>query len=50
MVALNLGAEPSRSLRTLLGLGGEILLSTLLDRKGETEYEAALDLRGNEGV
>jgi alpha-glucosidase len=31
------------------GLGGEILLSTMLDRKGE-RIEGTLDLRGNEGV
>ena len=47
MIALNLGAEPvslaSEALR------GEILLSTLMDRRGE-KLERVLDLRDNEGV
>ncbi len=47
-VALNLGAEPI-SVTNVVGLDGEILLSTLLDREGE-KVEGALDLRGNEGV
>jgi alpha-glucosidase len=47
VIALNLGAEPvslaSEALR------GEILLSTLMDRRGE-KLERVLDLRDNEGV
>jgi alpha-glucosidase len=43
-VALNLGATPAS-----VAVGGEILLSTLLDRHGE-KAEGRLDLRGNEGV
>jgi alpha-glucosidase len=47
VIALNLGAEPvslaSEALR------GEILLSTLMDRRGE-KLDRVLDLRDNEGV
>jgi alpha-glucosidase len=49
VIALNLGAEPVSIASDAIGLGGEILLSTFLDRQGE-EVEGALDLRGNEGV
>src|ERR1700724_3302675 len=49
VIALNLGAEPVSIAADAIGLGGEILLSTFLDRQGE-EIQAALDLRGNEGV
>jgi alpha-glucosidase len=49
VIALNLGAEPVSIASDAAGLGGEILLSTFLDRKGE-KIEGALDLRGNEGV
>jgi alpha-glucosidase len=49
MIALNLGAEPVSIASDAIGLGGEILLSTFLDRQGE-KIEGALDLRGNEGV
>src|SRR6202049_3084711 len=49
VIALNLGAEPVSIAADAIGLGGEILLSTCLDRQGE-EIQAALDLRGNEGV
>jgi alpha-glucosidase len=48
-IALNLGAEPVSLESDAAGLGGEILLSTLLDRQGE-KIEGVLDLRGNEGV
>jgi alpha-glucosidase len=48
-VALNLGAEPVSIASDSVGLAGEILLSTSLDRHGET-IDGALDLRGNEGV
>jgi alpha-glucosidase len=47
VVALNLGSEPvSLESETI---GGEILLSTFLDREGE-KVQGALDLRGDEGV
>ena len=48
-IALNLGAEPVSLESEAAGLGGEILLSTLLDRQGE-QIEGTLDLRSNEGV
>jgi alpha-glucosidase len=47
VVALNLGAEPV-SLESEI-IGGEILLSTFLDRQGE-KVRGVLDLRGDEGV
>ncbi len=49
VIALNLGAEPVSLESESIGLGGEILLSTFLDRQGE-RIQGALDLRGNEGV
>jgi len=49
MIALNLGADPVSIASDAIGLGGEILLSTFLDREAE-KVEGALDLRGNEGV
>jgi alpha-glucosidase len=49
MVALNLGAEPVSIAMDALRPGGEILLSTLLDRQGE-KIRGSLDLRGNEGI
>jgi alpha-glucosidase len=49
VVALNLGAEPVSLESDAAGLGGEILLSTFLDRQGE-KVQGTLDLRGNEGV
>ena len=49
VVALNLGAEPVSIASSSIGFGGEILLSTFLDRQGE-ELQGTLDLRGNEGV
>src|SRR3984893_4546315 len=49
VITLNLGAQPMSIAADAIGLGGEILLSTFLDRQGE-EIQAALDLRGNEGV
>jgi alpha-glucosidase len=48
-VALNLGSEPISIASRSVDLIGEILLSTLLDRRGET-IDGALDLRSNEGV
>jgi alpha-glucosidase len=49
VVALNLGAEPVSIASDALHPGGEILLSTFLDREGE-KVQGSLDLRGNEGV
>jgi alpha-glucosidase len=49
VIALNLGAEPISIASDAIGLGGEILLSTLLDRKGE-KIQGVLDLRSNEGA
>jgi alpha-glucosidase len=49
VIALNLGVEPVSIASDGLGLGGEILLSTFLDRQGE-KIDAVLDLRGNEGA
>ena len=49
VIALNLGDQPVSIASEAAGLRGKILLSTLLDREGET-VAGALDLRGNEGV
>lgn len=49
IVALNLGADPAAVTSSAIAFNSEILLSTFLDRKGET-IEGVLDLRGNEGV
>jgi len=49
VIALNLGAEPVSLESETIGLGGEILLSTFLDRQDE-KIQGALDLRGDEGV
>ena len=49
MVALNLGAEPISLSSDAIGLDGEILLSTHMDRNAEP-VNGSLDLRGNEGV
>jgi alpha-glucosidase len=49
IIALNLGAEPASVTSSAIGFGSEILMSTFLDRKGES-IEGVLDLRGNEGV
>jgi alpha-glucosidase len=49
LVALNLGNEPVSVRSDSIGLSGEILLSTLMDREGEAIGET-LELRGNEGV
>ena len=48
-VALNLGAEPMSVTSSAIGFGSRIMLSTFLDRDGES-IEGVLDLRGNEGV
>jgi alpha-glucosidase len=49
VIALNLGDQPVSIASDAVGLNGEILLSTSLDREGE-KVEGNLDLRGNEGV
>jgi alpha-glucosidase len=49
VVALNLGAEPVSISSSSIGFGREILLSTLMDRRGE-RIEGSLDLRANEGA
>jgi alpha-glucosidase len=49
VIALNLGAEAVSIASDAIGPGGEILLSTFLDREGE-KIQAVLDLRGNEGA
>jgi alpha-glucosidase len=49
VIALNLGAEPVSIASEAIGLVGEILLSTSLDRQDE-KIRSVLDLRGNEGV
>jgi alpha-glucosidase len=49
VIALNLGAEPVSIAAEWIGLDGEILLSTHMDREREGIH-GALDLRGNEGV
>ena len=49
VVALNLGPDPLSIASEAIGLDGQILLTTLLDRQGE-RIRHALDLRGNEGV
>ena len=49
LIALNLGADPVSVRSDSIGLSGEILLSTQMDREGEAVGET-LDLRGNEGV
>ena len=48
LIALNLGDEPVSVRSDSIGLGGEILLSTAMDREGEAVGET-LELRGNEG-
>jgi alpha-glucosidase len=48
VIALNLGAEPISIASEAIG-HGEILLSTILDRRGE-KIAGSLDLRGDEGV
>jgi alpha-glucosidase len=48
-VVLNLGSDPVSLTSDAVGLDGEILLSTLMDRTGE-RLSGSLELRGNEGV
>jgi alpha-glucosidase len=49
VIALNMGAEPVSIAPETFRLGGEILLSTFLDRQGD-KIHGVLDLRGDEGV
>jgi alpha-glucosidase len=49
VIALNLGDQPISIASDAAALQGEILISTLLDRRGE-KLQGALDLRGDEGV
>ncbi|WP_213771986.1 alpha-amylase family glycosyl hydrolase [Bradyrhizobium sp. dw_78] len=49
VIALNFGAEPVSVTSSSIGFDGELLLSTFLDRQGES-IEGVLGLRGNEGV
>jgi alpha-glucosidase len=49
LIALNLGGEPVSVRSDTIGLSGEILLSTAMDREGEAIGET-LELRRNEGV
>jgi alpha-glucosidase len=49
VIALNLGDEPVSLESDAIGMGGEILLSTFLDRERE-KVAGMVDLRGNEGV
>src|SRR5882724_265925 len=49
VVALNLGATPVSIASELIGLDGDIVLSTHLDRQGEP-IRGTLDLRDSEGV
>ena len=49
LIALNLGGDAVSVRSDSIGLGGEILLSTLMDRDGEAVGET-LELRGNEGL
>jgi alpha-glucosidase len=49
VIALNLGATPVSIASDRIGLDGDILLSTHMDRRGESIH-GTLDLRDNEGV
>jgi alpha-glucosidase len=49
LVVLNFGTDPVALVSGEIGLEGELLLSTFMDRTGET-IAGSLDLRGNEGV
>jgi alpha-glucosidase len=49
LVVLNFGADPVELVSGQIGLEGELLLSTVMDRAGE-RIAGSLDLRGNEGV
>jgi len=49
VIALNFSGEPATITSSAIGFSNEILLSTLMDRRGE-KVEGLLDLRANEGV
>jgi alpha-glucosidase len=49
LIALNLGDQPVSIMSEPIGVSGNILLSTVMDRDGEAVGET-LDLRGNEGL
>ena len=49
LIALNLGSEPRTLSAAGLAQGGQVILSTFLDREDEAVGER-LDLRGNEGL
>jgi alpha-glucosidase len=49
LVVLNLGDEPLSITSAAFGFAGQIVLSTNLDRNGETVTDG-LDLRGDEGL
>jgi alpha-glucosidase len=49
LIVLNLGADPISIGSNMMAFPGEILLSTHLDRKGDT-VSGGLDLRGDEGL
>jgi alpha-glucosidase len=49
LIVLNLGSDPTSIGSDAMTFPGEILLSTYLDRSGETA-SGGLDLRGNEGL
>ena len=49
LIVLNLGADPISIGSDMMAFPGEILLSTHLDRKGDT-VSGGLDLRGDEGL
>ena len=49
VIVLNLAAEPTSIVSRTIGIDGEILLSTNMDRTGEM-VAGELDLRANEGV
>ncbi|MBV8921355.1 alpha-amylase family glycosyl hydrolase [Bradyrhizobium sp.] len=49
LVVLNFGDDPVELVSAEIGLKGELLLSTVMDRTGE-KIAGSLDLRGNEGV
>jgi len=49
LIALNLGSEPRTLRATGFARGGQVILSTFLDRENEAVGET-LDLRGDEGL
>jgi alpha-glucosidase len=49
LIVLNLGADPTSIGSDMMEFPGKLLLSTNLDRTGET-VSGGLDLRGDEGL